>query len=198
MHGDRWTVFDRGSWLTEHPKDFVFGGVTNFRDKFRPDVTSLLIAEPWISTLRFHYPRTDANGSVDVYSSGKVSLSVDPGSSLAFPKVTVMCLLVQFGDQYEAFVTETMQSLFPAAPVSRRTGPSPSDTEAPGWRTSPSGTAEADAWERRHRSAFESYGCHAVLAGRLSMEDLVGLDDVRDRLNDALIQPLQRRDSLLS
>lgn len=172
----------------------LFATVTNFRDKFLPDTRSVLVVEPWISALRFHHARADTDRSVDLYAGGKVSLSVDPGSSLTLPKVTVTCPLANFGDHFEAFVTETLQSLFPAPPVKRPADSGLRDTNTGGRESRTAESEKADTWERRHRAAFESLGCRAIPAGRLSMEDLVGLDDIRDRLNEALIQPLQRRD----
>ncbi len=84
--------------------------------------------------------------------------------------------LRDFTDHFESFVTESVQALFPSTQ-----------------KTEHKEAAEADeTWEKNFAYRFESAGCTVVKPGQFSWKDIAGYEDIKERLKQNLVIPLER------
>ena len=177
--------------------------LVTFREMFGDGADAVLIADPDPLRLVLFNTRRDSAGFVSRYSRGVVRLEVSAPTPGSMPAVRVECPLDEFGDHVEEFVTVVVKRLYPPRPTgtSGAAGPPGSFTADGG----PTGAAAqpdepadsaAEEWLRAHGSAFEDLDCRVLASGVLSLEDLVGLERVSERLQTLLFRPLERRELL--
>jgi SpoVK/Ycf46/Vps4 family AAA+-type ATPase len=91
--------------------------------------------------------------------------------------VRIQAALDEFNDHFEVFVMDSAKSLFP-----------PQDKAAEKKKTA----TDLQSWHKEFGRAFEKLGCRVVRETKLGWKDMVGLDDLRQRLQRSVFQPLAR------
>jgi hypothetical protein len=109
-----------------------------------------------------------------LYTADNTTLTFQNDRLRAGYCVEIRTNLKDFNDHFEVFVTDAARTVFPpSGPVSVDAG-------------------DLESWRKEYGRAFEKLGCRVLRESSLGWSDLAGLDNLRERLERSVFQPLAR------
>lgn len=135
-------------------------------------------------SLNVHPSRRSPDSYGQFIKSDWVSMHIRK-TALGTYEVEVKTLLEKFDDHFETFLTEIAPVLYPEIKLEK------SQREKKDKETKESDHAY-NKWTFSHSDFFTTLGCVVVTEKSLGWKDMVGLDEVKDKLIKNIIEPIKR------
>jgi hypothetical protein len=139
------------------------------------DRKPLLVESSTPHALTFAKAREKDGSYGQLYRGDRTTLAFDRSLVSGRDTVAIRTGVEQFDDHFETFVTDSARMLFRPVEKPRRKP-----------------AADLKAWHREFGRSFEELGCRVLRESAIGWSNLVGLDPVRERLERAVLLPLQR------
>lgn len=143
-----------------------------FQDKFSVGLSPLFLKANNYEMLMENCKQVEGSLKT-LYRSEKTNLKFSK-NSFDLDSIAIWTNLDKFNDHFEVFVTEVAKLIFPKKPKKEKKRES------------------GKSWYKEYGVDFERLGCVVMNKKILSWEDMIGLEDIKDRLKKSIFIPLKR------
>lgn len=160
--------------IKEGPKWTVLNRLfTLFQDRFATGYAPLF-CKSIEQRIIISKARKADEGYCEIYKGDNTSMQIEKMLGSGIFRIMVTTGIDAFNDHFEVFVSEAARIIFP--PIEKKVKEHGS----------------AGSWIKEHGREFEKLGCIIMEGKEHSWEDLIGLEEKKERLHNAIFLPLKR------